>query len=208
MESSPLNPSQCRAVINGEDQVLVLAGAGSGKTSVLAARAAWLLRRKYATAEQVLLLSFGREAAKEMDQRVQKCTGETGMTARTFHALALHIIQQSSNKPPKISALESDAALRRQLLTDTWQQQCSQKKSFANGWRQWIEDELGWECADTEFWNDKRLVNRLAGRLEHWVSLVRTHGGSQSVMTEVAPESLRSPLVKRLRPLVPFFIPS
>ena len=203
VESGPLNPSQCRAVINGEDQLLVLAGAGSGKTSVLAARAAWLLRRKYASADQVLLLSFGREAAREMDERVQKCTGETGITARTFHALALHIIQQSSNKPPKISALESDAALRRQLLIGTWQQHCAQKKSFANGWRQWIEDELAWECTDPEFWNDKQLINRLTGRLERWISLIRTHGGSRPVMTEEAPDAIRPLFGKRLGLLAP-----
>ncbi|MCF6551340.1 UvrD-helicase domain-containing protein, partial [Escherichia coli] len=43
VESSPLNMSQSKAVINGEEGVLVLAGAGSGKTSVLVARAAWLM---------------------------------------------------------------------------------------------------------------------------------------------------------------------
>ena len=43
VESSPLNPAQARAVVNGEHALLVLAGAGSGKTSVLVARAGWLL---------------------------------------------------------------------------------------------------------------------------------------------------------------------
>jgi hypothetical protein len=43
IESSPLNPAQARAVVNGEHSLLVLAGAGSGKTSVLVARAGWLL---------------------------------------------------------------------------------------------------------------------------------------------------------------------
>ena len=43
VESSPLNPAQARAVVNGEQSLLVLAGAGSGKTSVLVARAGWLL---------------------------------------------------------------------------------------------------------------------------------------------------------------------
>ncbi len=43
IESSPLNPSRAVAVVNGESSLLVLAGAGSGKTSVLVARAGWLL---------------------------------------------------------------------------------------------------------------------------------------------------------------------
>src|SRR5690606_5627091 len=70
IESSPLNPAQARAVVNGEQSLLVLAGAGSGKTSVLVARAGWLLARGEATAEQILLLAFGRKAAQEMDERI------------------------------------------------------------------------------------------------------------------------------------------
>ncbi|UMG84969.1 UvrD-helicase domain-containing protein [Klebsiella pneumoniae] len=53
VESSPLNPAQARAVVNGEHSLLVLAGAGSGKTSVLVARAGWLLARGEASPEQI-----------------------------------------------------------------------------------------------------------------------------------------------------------
>ncbi len=58
VETSPLNPAQARAVVNGEHALLVLAGAGSGKTSVLVARAGWLLARGEAAPEQILLLAF------------------------------------------------------------------------------------------------------------------------------------------------------
>ncbi|KLO02695.1 DNA helicase IV, partial [Morganella morganii] len=70
IESSPLNTSQSEAVVNGEPSVLVLAGAGSGKTSVLVARAGWLLRRQQALPEQILMLAFGRQAADEMNERI------------------------------------------------------------------------------------------------------------------------------------------
>lgn len=98
IESSPLNPAQARAVVNGEQSLLVLAGAGSGKTSVLVARAGWLLAKGDAVAEQILLLAFGRKAAEEMDERIRERLHTEDITARTFHSLALHIIQQGSKR--------------------------------------------------------------------------------------------------------------
>ena len=138
VESSPLNPAQARAVVNGERSLLVLAGAGSGKTSVLVARAGWLLTRGEAAAEQILLLAFGRQAAQEMDERIRERLGTEEISARTFHSLALHIIQQGSKKAPTISKLESDSAARQKLLVQSWQQQCQEKKAQAKGWRLWV----------------------------------------------------------------------
>lgn len=139
VESSPLNPAQARAVVNGERSLLVLAGAGSGKTSVLVARAGWLLTRGEAAAEQILLLAFGRQAAQEMDERIRERLGTEEISARTFHSLALHIIQQGSKKAPTISKLESDSAARQKLLLQSWQQQCQEKKRRRKagdcGWR-------------------------------------------------------------------------
>lgn len=93
-------------MVNGEDSVLVLAGAGSGKTSVLVARAGWLLRRQEAEPGQILLLAFGRQAASEMNDRIKERLGDAGIQAKTFHALALQIIQQGSRKAPAISRLK------------------------------------------------------------------------------------------------------
>ncbi|WP_145558867.1 DNA helicase IV [Yersinia mollaretii] len=203
VESSPLNESQSRAVVNGEDSVLVLAGAGSGKTSVLVARAGWLLRRNEALPEQILLLAFGRQAADEMNSRIKQRLAVDDIQAKTFHALALQIIQQGSRKTPVISKLESDSKARRALLIQHWQQQCSEKKSQAKGWREWLTDELEWEVDDGDFWQDKRLAARLAGRLERWLGLMRMHGGSQAEMIEQADEEVRDLFQKRIRLMAP-----
>lgn len=203
VESSPLNESQSRAVVNGEDSVLVLAGAGSGKTSVLVARAGWLLRRNDALPEQILLLAFGRQAADEMNSRIKERLAVDDIQAKTFHALALHIIQQGSRKTPAISKLESDSQARRSLLIKHWQQQCSEKKAQAKGWREWLTDELEWDIADGDFWQDKRLAARLAGRLERWLGLMRMHGGSQAEMIEQADEEIRDLFQKRIRLMAP-----
>lgn len=203
VESSPLNDSQARAVVNGEDALLVLAGAGSGKTSVLVARAGWLLMRKQATPQQILLLAFGRQAADEMNQRIQSRLEVDDIQARTFHALALHIIQQGSNKSPAISKLESDSSYRRKLLIDTWRQQCSEKKAYANGWRQWLGDELEWDIEKEAFWKNERLAQRLASRLERWLGLMRMHGGAQAAMIASAPEEVRELFGKRVKLMAP-----
>ena len=203
VESSPLNPAQARAVVNGERSLLVLAGAGSGKTSVLVERAGWLLTRGEAAAEQILLLAFGRQAAQEMDERIRERLGTDEISARTFHALALHIIQQGSKKAPMISKLENDSAARQKLLLESWQQQCQEKKAQAKGWRLWLEEEMGWPIPEGDFWQDKKLQRRIASRLDRWVSLMRMHGGSQAEMIAGAPEEVRDLFSKRVKLMAP-----
>ncbi|QGN37496.1 DNA helicase IV [Klebsiella oxytoca] len=203
VESSPLNPAQARAVVNGERSLLVLAGAGSGKTSVLVARAGWLLTRGEAAADQILLLAFGRQAAQEMDERIRERLGTEEISARTFHSLALHIIQQGSKKVPMISKLESDSAARQKLLIQSWQQQCQEKKAQAKGWRLWLEEEMDWQIPEGDFWQDKKLQRRIASRLDRWVSLMRMHGGSQAEMIAGAPEEVRDLFGKRVKLMAP-----
>ena len=203
IESSPLNPAQARAVVNGEQSLLVLAGAGSGKTSVLVARAGWLLTTGAAAPDQILLLAFGRKAAQEMDERIQARLHTQDITARTFHALALHIIQHGSKKVPAISRLENDTQARQSLFIKTWQQQCSEKKAQAKGWRQWLEEELNWEVPEGSFWQDEKLARRLGSRLDRWVSLMRMHGGTQAEMIESAPEEIQALFSKRVKLMAP-----
>ncbi|AYL60958.1 DNA helicase IV [Citrobacter pasteurii] len=203
IESSPLNPAQARAVVNGEQSLLVLAGAGSGKTSVLVARAGWLLARGEAAAEQILLLAFGRKAAQEMDERIRERLNTQDVTTRTFHSLALHIIQQGSKKVPTVSKLENDTAARNKLFIATWRQQCSEKKAQAKGWRQWLEEEMQWSVPEGNFWDDEKLQRRLASRLDRWVSLMRMHGGAQAEMIANAPEAIRDLFSKRIKLMAP-----
>ncbi|MGL4726952.1 MAG: DNA helicase IV [Scandinavium sp.] len=203
IESSPLNSAQARAVVNGERSLLVLAGAGSGKTSVLVARAGWLLTRGEAAPDQILLLAFGRKAAQEMDDRIRERLNTEAISAKTFHALALHIIQQGSKKVPVITKLENDTQARQKLLTQCWQQQCQEKKAQAKGWRQWLEEEMAWDVPEEDYWHDPKIVRRIGARLDRWVSLMRMHGGSQAEMIESAPEEIRDLFGKRVKLMAP-----
>ncbi|GAB7201418.1 hypothetical protein OS31_01940 [Dickeya oryzae] len=81
-----------------------------------------------ASPQQILLLAFGRQAAEEMNSRIRERLDTDDVRAMTFHALALHIIQQCSRKVPVISRLETDGVYRREFLSRHWQQQCDEKK--------------------------------------------------------------------------------
>jgi DNA helicase-4 len=82
VESKELTPEQRLSVVVDEDATLVLAGAGSGKTSVVAAKATYLVRVGIRQPEEILLLAFGKEAAKQMSERVEAKSG-VPMVART-----------------------------------------------------------------------------------------------------------------------------
>lgn len=92
---STLNPAQREAVEHGVGPLLVLAGAGSGKTRVLTARIARLVEEGYARADQVLAVTFTNKAAKEMQGRVARQLGyePRGMWLGTFHAIGARIVR-------------------------------------------------------------------------------------------------------------------
>lgn len=89
-----LNPDQQEAVLHNEGPALVLAGAGSGKTTVLTHRAAWLIKEKNIAENQVLLVTFTNKAAGEMKERIERLTGSALPYAGTFHSLCARILRQ------------------------------------------------------------------------------------------------------------------
>jgi DNA helicase-4 len=121
IESKPLTPEQREAVVVDEDATLVLAGAGAGKTSVITAKAAYLVEAGIRRPEEILLLAFARDAAQEMSERVQARSGAP-IVARTFHALAYDIIGiVEGSKPALADHATDDTAfinLIKQILKD------------------------------------------------------------------------------------------
>lgn len=108
VESNPLTEYQRRACIIDNDNNLLLAGAGTGKTSVMVGRAGYLLRSEQAQSDEVLLLAYGRKAADEMDERIKDKLLINTVSATTFHSLGLSIIAQVEGKNPALSTLAED----------------------------------------------------------------------------------------------------
>src|SRR5580765_624277 len=90
-----LNDRQAQAVTAPLGPVLVLAGAGSGKTKVLTHRIAYLISENLFKAENILALTFTNKAAKEMQGRVQSIFPYIGMpTMGTFHSVCARLLRQ------------------------------------------------------------------------------------------------------------------
>lgn len=93
---SHLNPEQRKAVLTSEGRLLILAGAGTGKTSVLTYRIAYLLQHLNVSAESILGLTFTNKAAQEMRQRVGKLVSRKaakGVTLSTFHSFCMQVLR-------------------------------------------------------------------------------------------------------------------
>ncbi len=112
VESRPLIAEQRRAVAVDDDRNLVVAAAGSGKTSVMVAKAGWLAEKGARRADEVLLLAFARNARDELAERVEKRLGPAArdMNVRTFHELGLSIIGEAEGRRPTLSKIAEDRA--------------------------------------------------------------------------------------------------
>ncbi len=105
-----LNPDQLRAVTHGDGPLMVVAGAGTGKTQVLTRRIAWLIATRRARPAEILALTFTDKAAEEMAIRVDQLVpyGYTDTAISTFHAFGDSLIREYALElglPPDVRVL-------------------------------------------------------------------------------------------------------
>ena len=153
IDKYPLTQAQREAVISDEDATLVLASAGSGKTSVITAKAAYLILSKTRKSKEILLIAYGSDAAKEMSERITKCCA-TKIDCRTFHNLAYGIIACVEGEKPPLADYASDdrkfVTHIRQILIELSSADKSIQKSLLN----WFSEFSSPACS---FWDFNSL---------------------------------------------------
>lgn len=112
-----LNKEQKEAVLTTDGALLVLAGAGTGKTRVLTSRIAYLVLTGVAKIDEILAVTFTNKAAFEMKQRVSSLLGCTAdsMSVGTFHSMSMRILREKGEFlgiDPKFSILDDDDQIR------------------------------------------------------------------------------------------------
>ena len=109
-----LTDEQARAVAQDEDVTLVLAGAGTGKTSVIVGKTLYLARGLDVDPSQILVLAFNRKAAEEIRERLPE--GLAGVQVSTFHSFGRRVIAES-DVAPTVSRLATDSFACTRALT-------------------------------------------------------------------------------------------
>jgi DNA helicase-2/ATP-dependent DNA helicase PcrA len=117
MQLDGLNPQQLEATQHFEGPILVLAGAGSGKTRVLTARVCQLVREHGVAPDRILAVTFTNKAAGEMRERIARLLGNepTGMWVGTFHAVGARLLRRHADRlgyDRAFSIFDADQALR------------------------------------------------------------------------------------------------
>jgi len=119
-----LNEEQARAVTTADGPILILAGAGSGKTRVIAHRIAWLIGVRGVPSRRILAVTFTNKAAGELRERIRLLVGDPGkdVEAGTFHALCARVLRRDG---------EAIGLDRRFVIYDTDDQQQLMKRVLA-----------------------------------------------------------------------------
>ncbi len=116
MDLENLNKEQKKAVLYNEGPLLILAGAGSGKTKVLTTKIAYLIKEKGISPYEILAITFTNKAAKEMKERVENLIGEEArfIQISTFHSFGLRLLRENCKDlgyDPNFVIMDSDDSL-------------------------------------------------------------------------------------------------
>ena len=153
IEALPLTDEQRRAVVVDEAHNLVVAAAGSGKTSVIVAKAAWLVQRGFRTPSELLLLAFAKDAQEELRGRVVARVGgedSRDIAVRTFHGLGLSIIGEAEGKLPTLARVAEERGALPRLMQQIVGKLITSPET-AKVFARWFRDEFAPYKSQDEF---------------------------------------------------------
>ena len=174
VETLPLTDEQRIAAIVMEDRNLLVAAAGSGKTSAVIGKIGYILETKMAAPDEILVLAFNNDAARELEKRNKGLLGGhlkngKSVKTKTFHALGLEIIAETEGVKPSVSNLASDNA---PWIDDLILELQFQDGDFAADWATFLAICPQAACDPHQFKN-----------LEEWDQYVRETSGGKHYRT-------------------------
>lgn len=113
-----LTEGQLRAIATDEDSTLVVAAAGSGKSTTIVAKIQYLVARGLARPAEICVLAFNRDAARTVQERLE-ARGIVGVRSTTFHALGYAITGEAAGHKPPVSPLVEESEMSR-FMMDLW----------------------------------------------------------------------------------------
>ena len=117
IEENPLSEPQRKSIVTDEDSTLVVAGAGTGKTSTVVGKVSYLIKKKEIKAEEILALAYGNDAAREVKERVKEKVKQD-IESKTFHSLGRAIVQKFESSKNKISDAATSKYVFHNLIAD------------------------------------------------------------------------------------------
>lgn len=114
VEGRPLDNQQMLSIVKGFTNQLIIAGAGTGKTTTILGKVKYVLKTGQYKPEEILILSFTNAASTEMKNRLQEEIGED-IQVSTFHKLGLNIIKSVEGKVPKITTINTRQFIKNKI---------------------------------------------------------------------------------------------
>lgn len=138
IEASPLTGEQIDACICMDSAVQIVAAAGSGKTSTMVAKAAYVLREGLAKPEQILLLAFNTKAAAELRERIAKRLVDVPdvdkITVQTFHAFGASVLSAVNGAKPALAKWVGSPGMERDMIVSIVDDLRKEDPTFGNDW--------------------------------------------------------------------------
>ena len=128
IESNPLTDKQQEAVLVNENNNLILAGAGSGKTSVIVAKVSYLLKKNILHPNEILILAFNKNAQEELEERFKQ--KNIHVQIKTFHSFGLSVIAEALSQKTDLCPMTESPVNMTKFIKDTIKELMASMETF------------------------------------------------------------------------------